>query len=908
MRIESRVKDITPQRWQEIDCIFAAALEHEPAERAAFLAEACGDDELLQKEVESLLAHDIPESLVGDAAVHQATRLLQKKAEPITPDRIGRYQIIRSLGAGGMGRVYLGLDDQLHRQVAVKLLSNYDATGEERMRRFRREALAASALNHPNILTIYEIGEFADANFIIAEFVDGVTLRSRMKAGELPTALALAIAIQIAGALSTAHEAGIIHRDIKPENVMVRGDGLVKVLDFGIAKFSQAGDSKEKDLVETTPGAIVGTASYMSPEQTRGLPIDPRADIWSLGVILYEMMAGCLPFMGKTPVDVIAATLEREPPPLPTNGSVMLEEFERIIFKTLQKEKENRYQSAADLLTDLEHLKQRLALAGESERSDIRRSTASREGVGPLVEPKIVNVVPAPTSAEIKTRPSAEYIANKIQHYKNRVLVFLVVFITVAGGFLVYRYFLSNKSQPIESIAVMPFANESGNPDIEYLSDGMTDLLINSLSQLPNLSVKARSSVFRYKDKEVEPQRIGSELSVQAILNGRIVQRGDDLTLYLSLVNARNGNQLWGEQYNRKLTDLVMLQQEIARDVSQKLRERLSGAEEQKLAKNYTENPEAYQLYLQGLYHWNKLSPPEIRKSLEYFQRAVDLDPNYALAHADIGRVYVSLAIVADIPSQEAFPKAREAAVRALKIDDTLAQAHTTLGWVKFWFDWDWNGAELEFQRALGLDPNVADTHIAYANVLTFTGRNAEALSQAHRARELEPLNLRIIALEGQTIFYAGKYDEAVVSLQKTIELEPSFFLGHLVLARVYVEKKMYSEAIAEAIKAGDFSGGHSEAVAHLVYALAKSGRREEALAALNELNQRAAEQRYVPPYNLALAHYGLGETDEAIAWLEKGLRQRDVRMTFLKVDPKWNNLRTDPHFTDIVRRVGFQQ
>jgi len=899
--------DITPKRWQEIDGIFAAALEHDPAERAAFLAEACGDDELLQKEVESLLAHDVPESLVGEAAVDEATRLLQKKAESITPDRIGRYQIIRSLGAGGMGRVYLGVDDQLHRQVAVKLLSRYNATGEERMRRFRQEALAASALNHPNILTIYEIGEFADANFIIAEFVDGCTLRSRMEAGELPTALALAIAIQIVGALSTAHEAGIIHRDIKPENVMVRGDGLVKVLDFGIAKFSKVGDNEEKDLVETIPGAIVGTATYMSPEQARGLPIDPRTDIWSLGVILYEMRAGCLPFMGKTPVDVVAATLEREPPPLPTNGSVMLEEFERIIFKTLQKEKENRYQSAADLLTDLERLKQRMTFADESERSDIRDSTASREGVRPL-EPKTVKAVSAPRSAGVTNTPSAEYIANKSQHHKNRVLVILVVFTTVAFGFLVYRYFLSNKIQPIESIAVMPFANESGNPDIEYLSDGMTDLLINSLSRLPNLSVKARSSVFRYKDKEVEPQRLGSELSVEAILNGRVVQRGDDLTLYLSLVNARNGNQLWGEQYNRKLTDMVMLQQEIARDVSQKLRARLSGAEELKLAKHYTENPEAYQLYLQGLYHWNKLSPPEIRKSLEFFQRAVDLDPNYALAHADIGRVYVSLAIVADTPSQEAFPKAREAAMRALTIDDTLGQAHTTLGWVKFWFDWDWNGAELEFQRALGLDPNVADTHIAYANVLTFTGRNAEALSQAHRARELEPLNLRIIALEGQTIFYAGKYDEAVVSLQKTIELEPSFFLGHLVLTRVYVEKKMYSEAIAEAIKARDFSGGHSEAVAHLVYALAKSGRREEALAALNELDHRAAEQRYVPPYNLALAYYGLGETDEAIGWLEKGLRQRDVRMTFLRVDPKWNNLRTDPRFTDIVRRVGFQQ
>ena len=788
-----------------------------------------------------------------------------------------------------MGHVYLAQDKRLNRLVAVKLLSFYDVAKEERIRRFRQEAFAASALNHPNILTIYEIGETEEHNFIVTEFVDGKTLLALIDSETVSVKKALDITIQIASALSAAHAAGIIHRDIKPANIMIRADGLLKVLDFGIAKYSQQdGERQRQESLVETPGTVIGTAAYMSPEQARGNPIDPRTDIWSLGVILYQLLTGRRPFAGETAMDVMSAVIELEPLPFSAHGLVVPESCERILFKALQKDTEARYQTADELLWDLKELSKKLEFAADNERNSAESN-------------------PGAKTDRLDTQPQqGETRQNNSKAIRYLLGVGALVLLVVVGALIPRPYFARHPQ--IESIAVMPFANESGNPDIEYLSDGMTESLINSLSQLPHLSVKSRSSVFRYKGKEAEPQRIASELSVQAILNGRIVQRGEELTLYLALVDAHNGNQIWGEQYKRKLSDLVVLQQVIARDVAQKLRARLSGAEEQKLAKNYTENPEAYQLYLRGLYHLNKLSPPEIRKSLEFFQQAVDVDPTYALAHADIGRAHFSLALIADRPSQEVFPKAREAAVKALKIDDTLAQAHTTVGWVRFWFDWDWSSAEVEFQRALSLNSNLADTHIAYANLLTFTGRHEEALSQAHLARELEPVNLRINALEGQTLFYAGKYDDAIVRLQKTIELEPTFFLTHLVLARVYVEKKMYSEAIAQAIKARDISGGHSESVAHLVYALAKSGRRKEAHAALDELKKRAAEQRYVPPYNLALAYYGLGEADKAIAWLEKGLQQRDVRMTFLKVDPKWKSLRTDPHFTDIMRRMGFQQ
>ncbi|MCM3873411.1 MAG: protein kinase [Pyrinomonadaceae bacterium] len=889
------------KRWQEIDRIFAAALEREPGARSTFLAEACGDDEQLRAEVESLMAHDIPESLVGNSAVQEATRLLEKRVAEPTIVQVGRYRIIRVLGSGGMGRVYLGQDEQLNRQVAVKLLAKYDASEAERMRRFRQEALAASALNHPNILTIYEIGEFENTNFITAEFVDGLTLRARMKEGALPPELALDIAIQIASALSSAHAAGIIHRDIKPENVMVRADGLVKVLDFGIAKFTQTEDTENVDLVETRAGAIIGTAAYMSPEQARGTSIDSRSDIWSLGVVLYEMVARRLPFWGKTPADVIAAVIERNPPPLPTDGSVALESLERIVFKALQKEKENRYQTAAELLTDLKQLKQKV----EQDRSDSPKSSAlPGEVVRAPLEPKTISAPPVSTGREAgTTRSSAEPIVSRIKRPKYAVVILLTL--VAAAGFFTYRSLLTNKAQQIESIAVMPFTNESGNGDLEYLSDGMTDSLINSLSQLPNLAVKARSSVFHYKSQAAEPQRIAAELSVQAILSGRVVQRGDDLTLYLSLIEARTGNQLWGEQYDRKLTDIVALQKEIALDVSNKLRVKLSGAEQQKVAKNYTTNAEAYQLYLKGRYHVIKLTPAEVQKGISYFQQAIEIDPNYPLAYAGLSEAYRSLAIAGDLPPTEFLPKAKEAAQKAIDLDDTLAEAHTALGVAIYWGDWNWSAAEKQYKRALELNPKSAEAYLYNAHLLSNTGRHPEALAEAKRARDLDPQDLRINALEGLFLIHAGKSDEALARLQKTFELDPNYWLAHSFAASAYIEKGMFTEAVAEARRARELFDGSSQPIAFQGYALAKSGKQAEARALLEDLLTLSTE-RYVTSYHIALVYNGLNERDKTLAWLERAYQERNPRMAFLKVEPKWNNLRGDPRFQDLLRRVGF--
>ena len=645
----------------------------------------------------------------------------------------------------------------------------------------------------------------------------------------------------------------------------------------------------------------------MSPEQARGAAIDYRSDIWSLGVILYEMVTQHKPFAGNNQADVIAAVLERQPPPLATDGAEQIESLEPIIFKALERDREKRYQTAAELQTDLKQLKQILEQAGEQERSDSAKSSDSPVAVsGPFLEPKTVNAVPVSTGAEGgPTRSSAEYVVDKIKQHKYPVVI-LLIFIAVAA-FFAYRSLFSNPSQPFESIAVMPFANESGNSDVEYLSDGMTDSLINSLSQLPHLAVKARSSVFQYKGKEVAPQRIGSELSVQAILNGRVVQRGDDLTLYLSLVDVRTGNQRWGEQYNRKLTDIVALQREIALDVSNKLRVKLSGAEEQKVAKNYTANPEAYQLYLKGRFNILKLTPSEIQKGISYFQQAIQIDPNYALAYAGLADAYRSLVLSAEMLPTEFLPKAKVAAQKAIEIDETLAEGHTALGVTMFWYDWNWNESENQYKRALELNPNSADTHLYYAHLLSNMRRSAEALAEIKRARELDPYSPVINALEGQFLSYAGKPDEALARLRETFELAPGFWFPHVFAASAYIDKGMFAEAIVEARQASELSGGQTISVAFEGYALAKLGKRDGAQAALNALLTRSKE-RFVPPYHIAMVYNGLGERDQALAWLERGLEQRDSRITFLKVDPKWNNLRNDSRFQDLMRRVGFSQ
>lgn len=484
------------------------------------------------------------------------------------------------------------------------------------------------------------------------------------------------------------------------------------------------------------------------------------------------------------------------------------------------------------------------------------------------------------------------------------LLITLLAVALSIGGLYIYRSLTAAPPSQIQSIAVLPFKNESGNPDVDYLSDGVTESLINSLSQLSNLSVKARGTVFRYKDRAAEPQAVAAELSVQAILTGRVVQRGDDLTFYLSLIDGLNGNQLWGQRYDRKLADLVALEREIAHDVSRKLRVRLSVGDEQRLKKEYTSNAEAYQLYLRGRYHALKRTFPETQKAISYFEEAIAIDPSYALAYAGLADAHVSN-LAANVPSNEFFPQARAAAQKAIEIDDTLGAAHAQLGFITFWYDWNWGISENQLKQALELDPDDADTHLYYAHLLSNTGRHEEAIGEAKRARELDPLNLRNNALEAQFLIHAGRADEALLRLQQTLEIDANYFLAHLYSSSAYIEKGMYSEGISEARRALQISGGRSSySKGFLGYALAKSGKGVEARSLLDGLMKLSSE-RYVSAYHIAIIYNGLGQHDEALAWLERAYAQRSPAMVFLKVEPKWNNLRPHPRFQDLLRRVG---
>jgi len=888
---------MTPERWEQVGRIYHEALEMRPEERASFLADACGDDSAMRREVESLLAaEDGAGSFLAAGAMKDAAKMLvEDKPLLLVGKELGHYHVLSLLGSGGMGEVYLAEDTRLKRKVALKLQPTELTANQDRLRRFEQEARAASALNHPNILTIHEIGEAEDRRFMAAEFVDGDTLRSRILSGPLKIDEALSIAEQAASALAVAHAAGIIHRDIKPENIMLRRDGIMKILDFGLAKLMDQAEVGAEDatrqLVKTSAGMVMGTVAYMSPEQARGLAVDARTDIWSLGVVLYEMLTGRAPFEGPTTSDLIVSVLEREPPPL---GHEALPQLQRIVAKMLRKDREERYQLIRDVLLDLKSLREEAEFEGKLKRSTAPTATAAA-----------TKIQSGPTTS------SAEYILREIRIHKLvAIAALLVLTVGIAALYYFTRAHISNtpiSNETIDSIAVLPFANAAQDPNAEYFSDGITESLINRLSQLSGLRVMSRGSVFRYKGKQQDAQKVGNELNVRVVLTGSVKQLGDQIVINVSLDDAKDNHHIWGERYVRKFADVLAVQSEIAQEVSTSLRLKLTRGDEQQLARRYTNNVEAYQLYLKGRYHALKLTPPETQTGITYFQQAIAMDPSYALAYVGLADAYRSLPIAGELPSTEFLPKAKAAAQKAIDIDDTLAEAHAELGFIIFWYDWNWNAAENQFKRALELNPNSVDTHQSYAHLLSSTGRHAEALAEIKHSREIDPLNVRTNALEGQYLTHAGRTDEALAVLKKTFELEPNFWLAHLFASSAYIEKGMFAEAVAEARKAREFNSASSHPIAFGAYALAKSGKRDEARAALEAL-LKLSSQRYVSPYCVALIYNGLGERDKTLAWLERGYRERDPKMVFLKVEPKWNNLGDDPRFQDLIRRVGLPQ
>ena len=797
--------------------------------------------------------------------------------------------------------MYLAEDPRLGRKIALKLLSTEFTRDKDRVRRFEQEARAVSALNHPNILTIYEIGKTDSAHYIATEYIEGETLRQHVLRVRPGLQEILDIAIQIASALAAAHTAGILHRDIKPENVMLRPDGYVKILDFGLAKLTEpqeqstANDSPTVPLFETEPGVLMGTVSYMSPEQSRGVRLDARTDIFSFGILLYEMIGGRVPFEGSSPSDIIASILERDPPPLVRYAPEAPAELERIVNKTLRKNRDERYQTVKDLLIDLRHLRQELefnAKLQRSVRSGSSGETYARPARQTVIETSRISGIHSGPVLPPKRTSSAEYVITEIKRHKRGTAVVLSLVVLAALGM---AYF-GGSSSSIDSIAVLPFVSLSSDQDTEDLTNNVTERLINSLSQVPNLKVMSLSSVIRYKGQQTDPRAVGRELSVRAVLTGRVVQRGDGLSISVELVNARDNSLIWGEQYTRKLADLLLVQEEIVTEISGKLGLGLSGKEKNRL--------EAYQAYSRGRYYWNRRTAESLRRGIEYFEQAIQKDPSYVLAYAGLADSYNMLAVYSADPPREAFPKAKEAARKALERDERVAEAHTSLGFVAERFDWDWAGAETEYKRALDLKPGYGSGHHRYGVFLMAQGRFTEAAAELRRAQQLDPLSLIINADLSRPYYFARQYDRSIDQCRKTLEMDPNFGPAHRYLGLSYLGKKMYADAIDEYKKATMLSGDSSLMKSELAYAYAVSGNAGEARKILEEL-MALSTRAYVPPYYIAVIHTGLGQNDDAIEWFDKAAEERSTSCVFMKQEPILDSLRADPRFQALLAKIG---
>jgi eukaryotic-like serine/threonine-protein kinase len=767
---------------------------------------------------------------------------------------ISHYRILQELGRGGMGVVYKAEDIKLRRNVALKFLTEKLSSSESGLRQLQQEAYAASSINHPNICTVFDVDAYENHHFIAFELLEGQTLKDLIVSKPLQIAPLVELAIQIVQALNAAHSKGIIHRDIKPSNIFVTNQGLAKILDFGLAKITQGNitsgleASQTAASVDSTISALfpfAGTLAYMSPEQARGEKLDSRSDLFSFGAVLYEMGTGSQAFFGSTPAVIFNAILSKDPPLSLTKNPHLSAELVRIIHKALEKDREMRYQSAADLCADLKRLKR----AFDSERFRRFSGDAGKE------------------------------TESSVGHGKKR-------------------------SRVIDSLAILPFVNDSADPNLEYLSDGITESIIGLLSRIPRLRVMATSTVFRFKSRTPDPLELGHILKVRAVLSGQLTQRNGTLLVKTELVDVYDGSRLWGEIYNLDVKAILSVHEEIAKQIADRLRLQLTNEQQTRLTKRYTESPEAYQLYLKGRFHWNKRTEEGLKRGIQFFQKSIEQDPEYALGYAGLADSFTLLGGYRVLPPKEAFFRGKMTAVKAIDIDNSLAEAHTSLALATLFYDWNWPEAEKEFKRAIQLNPNNPIGHQWYAQHLMALGRPRECLIEIRRAHQLDPLSLGINTHLGWGLYFARQFNEAVEQLRRTLELDPNYILANLVLGQSYAQCSKYSEAVEALQAAASLSSRLPSVLSSLGYTYALAGETTRAGEVLDDLRAQMV-MRYVSAYDIALVFTGLGERDLAFEWLGKALEERSSWMIWLNAEPMLDCLRSDPRFRDLALMVG---